>query len=209
MVPTQPSSRRSTTARVRPRMSERSWTTAPFGSRPWPRPWSGSTGSRGSTPRSEDVGPAVVPRDVEVPLGMQGLSKIAVRGDDAFRVIERSRDQLPTGRHDAGTSAPEHVDTIGQGEREIIRKRDRRNELRHADDERPGLDRDVPHRCDPAVAVVGIRCQPDLRAALVYLPPRQRHPIVPTDETTDSPDPREVAHAEIVAGANAVEDTLM
>ena len=50
--------------------------------------------------------------------------------------------------------------------------------------------------------------QPDLRAALVDRPPRQRHPVLPADQPTDPAEPGR-RDGEVVAGADAVEEPLV
>ncbi len=76
-------------------------------------PWGERSGRVGWVARSEHVGSAVVTDDVEVALGGQRLTKVAVRDDDALRVIERARDHLAAGRHDARAPATEHVNASG------------------------------------------------------------------------------------------------
>ena len=79
---------------------------------------------------------------------------------------------------------------LGQLEREVVREGVARDELRRRHDERARLDRDVAHRRDPAVRVVGCGRDPDLRAALVDRPARQRHAVLPADQAADPADRR-------------------
>ena len=78
----------------------------------------------------------------------------------------------------------------GSGSGKVVGKGGRRDELGGRDDERPGLDRDVPHRRLPSVRGVGRRRDPDLRAAAVDHGAGERHPVLPADETADPTDGR-------------------
>ena len=95
--------------------------------------------------------------------------------------ITRPADRLD----DRRAAAP--VDALAvDRDREVVGERRARDELRHRDDERAGLDRDVAHRGQPAVGVVGGRRHPDLRAAAVDGVARQRHPVLPADQPADA-----------------------
>src|SRR5205085_1133517 len=72
----------------------------------------------------------------------------------------------------------------------------------------PDSDRDVAHRGQPAVGVVGGRRRPDLRRALVDPPARQRHPVLPADQPADASDGG-VDRCQVVARADAVEEPLV
>ena len=128
---------------------------------------------------------------------------------DALLVVQRAGDERAGRRDDTGSAAPEHVHTLRQGEREVGREGAGRDVLRHAHDVDAALDRDVPHRREPAVAVVGRGGHPDLRAALVDPPPGQRHPVLPADEPTDPRAAGQLDDTEVVAVALPVEDPLV
>jgi hypothetical protein len=101
---------------------------------------------------------------VEPALGVKSLAQVAVGEDDSLAVVQRARDHpAPRRLDDCGAATAEDL-LVGQRHREVLRERRARHELRHGDDERAGLDRDVAHRRQPAVGVVGRRREPDLRA---------------------------------------------
>ena len=110
----------------------------------------------------EHVAAGVVARHVEVPLRGQREGEVAVGGDGALLVVQGSGDDVAGGPDDARTASAEHVDPGRQRQREVLGERRCRDVLRHAHDEDAALDRDVPHRGEPAVAVVGGRGEPDL-----------------------------------------------
>ena len=74
---------------------------------------------------------------------------------------------------------------LRERDREVVGERARGDELRHRHDERARLDRDVAHRREPAVAVVGGRRDPDLGPAAIYRIPGERHPVLPADQAAD------------------------
>ena len=76
------------------------------------------------------------------------------------------------------------------------------------DDECAGLDRDVAHRRQPPVTVVGGRRDPDLRSAAVHPVARQRHPVLPADQPTNARG-RGVDYGQVIAGADPVEQPLV
>ena len=160
-------------------------------------------------PGVEHVGSSVVARHVEVPLGAERRGEIAIGEHDALTVVERPADHVAGRRHDTGPAPAEHLHLLGDREREVGREGRARDVLGGAHHEGAGLDGDVAHRGDPAVAVVGGRCHPDLRPALVHAPARERHAVLPADEPTDPADAGKVGDAEVVAGADTMEHALV
>ena len=106
------------------------------------------------------------------------------------RVVQRPLDHLAARRlDDRRAAAP--VDALAvDRDREVVGERRARDVLRHRDHERARLDRDVAHRGEPAVRVVGGRRDPDLRPAAVDGVARQRHPVLPADQPADAADAR-------------------
>jgi hypothetical protein len=118
---------------------------------------------------------------------MQTDAQIALGLDDSLLVIQRSRYHLARGGFDhRRAAASEHLLVRRQRHGKVVWKRGGGDELRHGDDERPGLDRDVTHRRQPAVAVVGGRRDPDLRSAAVHAVTSQRHPVLPADQSANA-----------------------
>ena len=71
----------------------------------------------------QDVSSRVVPGDVEVALGVQRLTEVAVGGDRRLGVVDRSGDHPAAGIHDARAAPAEHLDAFGEGQREVRRER--------------------------------------------------------------------------------------
>ena len=123
----------------------------------------------GQSRAREHVLAAVVPDGVEPALGVQAAAQIAV-GDRRSPPRRTAVRRSPRPEVGSITAAPPRPNTSLSGRqrhREVVGERRGRDELRHRHDERARLDRDVAHRREPAVAVVGRRRDPDLRAAAV------------------------------------------
>ena len=75
-------------------------------------------------------------------------------------------------------------------------------------DECTGLDRDVAHGRLPAVRGVRRRGDPDLRATAIQRCPRERHPVLPADETADPAGGR-IDNLQVVACTDSVEEALV
>src|SRR3954447_744355 len=129
----------------------------------------------------EDVLAAVVPDHVEASFREQDLGEIAVGGDESFLTAKRPRDHLAVpGLDDGGTALLERILTFGELKWKVVGKRAARDEVRDGDHERAGFDRDMPHRRDPLLRVIGGRSHPDLRSLAIQRVPGQGHPVLVT-----------------------------
>ena len=117
-------------------------------------------------------------------LRVERVTEVAVGDDDPFGVIERSRDDPACGDTTHTPPRPKLSTPSGSASGKSPGT-PRRNELGNAHDEHPGLDRDVAHRDDPALAVVRRRREPDLGAAFIDRPAGERHAVLPADESAD------------------------
>ena len=159
--------------------------------------------------RRQDLLPAVVPDRVEPSLRVQPAAQVAVGGQDRLLVVQRARDHFARGRLDhRDAAAAEHILARRERHREVVRERVGGDELRNRHHERARLDRDVPHRGEPSVGVIGGRRHPDLGPAAVHAVARKRHPVLPADQAAD-PRAGRLHNAEVVAGADPVKQALV
>ena len=113
--------------------------------------------------RGSDVLAAVMADGVEPALGVESAAQIAVGDHDPLLVVQRPGDHLaPVGSITTAPAASEHLLPAGSGTGKSAGNADAGMNCGTDDDERSRLDRDVAHRGQPPVAVVGGRRDPDL-----------------------------------------------
>src|SRR5829696_1636780 len=109
--------------------------------------------------------------------------RVEVGEQNPLLVPERPREIGTVGRDDGGTAAPEEFSALLQ--RNVVGVARRALEDAAGDDERACLARDVAHRLEPDFRVVCGRGEIHLDAGLVQRRARQRHEVLPADQSAD------------------------
>src|SRR5215211_1357688 len=124
-----------------------------------------------------------MPRRIEALALLVKQLRIEVGVQDSLLVPERPGEVRAVGPDDRRAPPPDQL--VSFAERHIVRVARGALEDAAGEDERARLARDVAHRLEPALGVVGGRREVHLDARYVERRARERHQVLPADEAAD------------------------
>src|SRR5262245_36117779 len=130
---------------------------------------------------------AVVPRDIEIELASANVVEIEGYREDCFAVEMGTGEHLAQRADDGTTASHQHsIGRIAESHTYSLREILLADELTSGQDEAASLERNVLHRGEPSISIIGCGCAVERHVLRVHGHPQHRHVILPANHRTDT-----------------------